>query len=60
MSSEIRVPEEIILGNIHEIRGQKGMLDSDLAELYQMETRVLNQAFKTFPYDFIFELSQEE
>ena len=42
------------------IRGQKVMLDRDLAELYEVETRVLNQAVKRkadrFPEDFMFEL----
>ena len=49
---------------IHLIRGQKVMLDSDLAEVYQVETRVLNQAVKRnlnrFPEDFMFQLSVEE
>jgi len=49
---------------IHEIRGQKVMLDSDLAELYEVETKVLNQAVKRnierFPSDFMFQLSKEE
>ena len=40
------------------------MLDKDLAELYQVETRVLNQAVKRnmerFPEDFMFQLSSEE
>ena len=43
---------------IYLIRGQKIMLDSDLAEVYQVETRVLNQAVKRnlhrFPEDFMF------
>ena len=46
------------------IRGHKVMLDSDLAELYGVETRVLNQAVKRnserFPGDFIFRLTREE
>jgi hypothetical protein len=46
------------------IRGQKVMLDSDLAELYEVETKVLNQAVRRnidrFPADFMFELSPEE
>ncbi len=49
---------------IYEIRGQKVMLDFDLAFLYQVETRVLNQAvkrnMKRFPPDFMFRLTQEE
>lgn len=46
------------------LRGQKVMLDRDLAELYQVETRVLNQAVKRnierFPLDFMFQLTDEE
>ncbi len=49
---------------IYEIRGQKVMLDFDLAELYQVETRTLNQAVKRnsdrFPKDFMFQLSDYE
>ena len=49
---------------IYEIRGQKVMLDFDLAELYEVETRALNQAVKRnldiFPDDFMFKLSQTE
>ena len=51
---------ELIQSKIYEIRGQKVMLDRDLAELYQVETRVLNQAVKRnidrFPEDFMFRL----
>ena len=46
------------------IRGQKVMLDADLAELYEVETKVLNQAVKRnierFPDDFMFQLTAEE
>ena len=49
---------------IHEIRGQQVMLDFDLAELYGVETRVLNQSVKRnkdrFPLDFMFQLNEEE
>ena len=49
---------------IYTLRGKQIMLDSDLAELYQVETRVLNQAVKRnserFPDDFMFQLTQEE
>lgn len=49
---------------IFEIRGQKVMLDFDLAGLYEVETRVLNQAvkrnIKRFPDDFMFRLSSDE
>ncbi|MGZ3787068.1 MAG: ORF6N domain-containing protein, partial [Bacteriovorax sp.] len=49
---------------IYVIRGQRVMLDSDLAELYQVETKVLNQAVRRnvnrFPSDFMFQLTSEE
>jgi phage regulator Rha-like protein len=49
---------------IHVIRGQKVMLDRDLAELYEVPTRVLNQAVRRnierFPEDFAFQLSKAE
>ena len=53
-----------IQNRIFTIRGVQVILDSDLAEMYQVETRVLNQAVKRninrFPFDFMFQLSQEE
>jgi len=53
-----------IQNRIYEIRGEKVMLDFDLAALYEVETRVLNQAIKRnikrFPKDFMFQLSYEE
>ena len=55
---------EKIQNKIYEIQGQKVMLDFDLAELYEVETRILNQAVKRnidiFPEDFMFQLSQTE
>jgi len=58
------VPIEIIEGKILFIRGQKVMLDRDLAQLYGVETRVLNQAVRRnidrFPEDFMFTLTREE
>lgn len=55
---------EHITSRIYFIRGQKVMLDRDLAELYEVETKVLKQAVrrnsKRFPIDFMFELSKEE
>ena len=54
----------VIHNKIYEIRGQKIMLDFDIAELYEVETKVLNQAVKRnkdrFPKDFMFRLSKEE
>ena len=53
-----------INNKIFEIRDTKVMLDSDLAKLYQVETKVLNQAVKRnigrFPEDFMFQLNEEE
>ena len=53
-----------IQSKIYEIRGQRVMLDFDLAALYQVETRVLNQAvkrnIKRFPEDFMFQLNSLE
>lgn len=55
---------QVIQKKIYEIRGQRIMLDFDLAELYEVETRVLNQAVKRnidlFPEDFMFQLSLNE
>lgn len=54
----------IIENKIYEIRGQKVMLDFDLAEWYQVETKNLNKAVKRnkerFPEDFMFQLTSEE
>ena len=53
-----------IQSKIYEIRGQKVILDFDLAELYQSDTRSLNQAvkrnIKRFPPDFMFQLTTDE
>ncbi|MBR6298176.1 MAG: ORF6N domain-containing protein, partial [Candidatus Gastranaerophilales bacterium] len=53
-----------IKSKIHEIRGQKVMLDRDLAELYQVETRRINEQVKRnisrFPEDFMFQLNADE
>ena len=58
------VPHERIEKRIHELRGKKVMLDADLAELYGVETRALNQAvtrnIERFPEDFMFTLTLEE
>jgi hypothetical protein len=55
---------QVIQNKIYEIRGHKVMLDSDLAELYGVETKVLNQAVKRnsakFPEDFMFQLTDNE
>jgi len=58
------IPDELIMSNIYFIRGQKVMLDRDLAKLYKVETRTLNQAVRRnidrFPEDFMFQLKVEE
>jgi len=63
MKKAIRQDEGII-SRIYFIRGRKIMLDSDLAEIYGVETRQLNQAVKRnidrFPEDFLFQISYEE
>ncbi len=64
MSEELIIPNEIISNKIYLIRNQKVMLDRDLAELYQVETRTLKQAVRRnierFPEDFMFEMTDEE
>ena len=58
------IPDEIIMGKIFYIRGHKVMLDSDLAELYGVETKRLKEQVKRninrFPERFMFELSRQE
>ena len=58
------IPAEVIERKIYLIRGQKVMLDNDLAELYKVETRTLIQAVKRntkrFPLDFMFQLNNQE
>jgi len=55
---------QIIQSKIYEIRGERVMLDRDIAALYNVETKVLNQAvkrnIKRFPEDFMFQLSKTE
>ncbi|WP_233244138.1 ORF6N domain-containing protein [Brumimicrobium oceani] len=60
----MNLPEEIIASKIFVIREVKVMLDSDLAELYQVETKRLNEQVKRndmrFPEDFRFQLNEKE
>ena len=55
---------QVIQTKIYEVRGQKVMLDFDLAELYETETRLLKRAvrrnIKRFPDDFMFQITKEE
>ena len=58
------IANEQIINRIHYVRDQKVLLDYDLATLYEVETKVLNQAVKRnanrFPEDFMFRLSVNE
>jgi hypothetical protein len=58
------LPDETIINKIYIIREKKVMIDRDLAELYGVDTKVLNQAIKRnlkrFPDDFMFQLTDEE
>jgi phage regulator Rha-like protein len=64
MTKNVAIPDEVVMNKIYLIRGQKVMLDRDLAELYGVETRVLKQAVRRngerFPQDFMFEMNKEE
>ncbi len=64
MSNKDLIPQEIIEKNIYLIRGYKVILDKDLAKLYGVETRTLNQAvkrnIKRFPCDFMIKLNRDE
>ena len=63
-TSTIAIPSELIEKRIYLVRGQKVMLDSDLAELYGVTTGNLNLAVRRnksrFPQDFMFQLTAEE
>jgi hypothetical protein len=64
MTNSIAIPEEVVISKIHLIRNHKVMLDFNLAELYQVETRRLNEQVKRnidrFPEDFMFQLTETE
>ncbi|MFH1196640.1 MAG: ORF6N domain-containing protein [bacterium] len=64
MPDSLSIPSEIIERKIFVIRGQKVMVDKDLAKLYNVLTRDLNKAVKRnhdkFPLDFMFQLDEEE
>lgn len=64
MHNSQTLPPQRIEKSIFLVRGQKAMLDTDLADLYQVPTKVLNQAVKRnkdrFPADFMFQLTPEE
>lgn len=60
-SNQLTMELQIIQNRIYQVRGEKVMLDFDLASLYEVETRVLNQAIQrnidSFPADFMFRLT---
>jgi phage regulator Rha-like protein len=64
MSNDITIPDESIINKIYVIRNQKVMLDKDLAELYDVETKQLKRQVRRninrFPESFMFELTKEE
>lgn len=64
MAKELMLNDEKVISKIYLLRGQKVMLDSDLAEMYGVETRVLNQSVNRnadrFPEDFMFRLTEQE
>ena len=64
LGEEIILTDELVIRKIYFIRDQKVMLDSDLAELYEVETKRLNQQVKRnddrFPQDFMFQLTEKE
>jgi hypothetical protein len=64
ITNTLPIPKEIIERRIYFIRGQKVMLSADLAELYEVQVKVLNQAvkrnFNRFPVDFMFQINNKE
>lgn len=63
-STQLAITDEKVISKIYHVRGKRIMLDSDLALMYNVETKVLNQAVKRnslrFPEDFMFTLTQAE
>jgi hypothetical protein len=64
MSKAITITYETVITKIFTIRGKRVILDRDLAEMYGVETKVLNQAVKRngnrFPADFMFQITEQE
>lgn len=62
--SQIMIPDEVIMSKIILIRGQKVMISNDLAELYGVTTKRLNEQvkrnIKRFPGNFMFQLTEKE
>jgi len=64
LTNNIKLTDEVLLNKIYDLRGVKVMIDSDLAELYEVETKYLKRQVKRninrFPEDFMFEMNKEE
>src|SRR5258708_16750220 len=64
MTEDSTIPDEFILNQIYYVRGHKAMLDTDLAALYEVETKQLKRQVRRnaerFPEDFMFELTLKE
>ena len=64
MAKSLIVPDEIVISKILLIRGKKVMIDRDMAELYGVTTKRLNEQvkrnLKRFPNDFMFQITKEE
>ena len=64
MPQKIILNENLVISKIYLIRGQRIMLDEDLAQMYSVETKRLNEQVKRnggrFPQDFMFQLTQQE
>ena len=64
MEEKALIPDEVVMTKIYVIRGQKVMMDRDLAELYGVETKRLKEQVRRnidrFPTDFMFEMTKEE
>ncbi len=63
-TNDVAIKDEVVMSRIYYIRDQKVMLDRDLAELYGVETKRLNEQVRRnaarFPEDFMFQLTEEE
>ncbi len=63
-NNRLSIDESVVISKIHTIRGKQVMLSHDLAELYEVETKVLNQQvkrnIKRFPERYAFQLTQNE
>jgi len=64
MNKKVTIPNEVIINKIYVVRGQRVMLDRDLAELYGVETKQLKRQVRRnierFPLSFMFELTKKE